>query len=340
MNRARGAWILCGWVFLVLSSGSTPAAAATVDRIVAVVNGEIITVSDLEGAVEEARIGLLGSAPAPDIPAPSELERGIFGRLIDKTIQLQLARKQGITAGAEEVQRALDDVKQKNGLASDGDLEAALRKEHYSLERYRAALRDQIMILKLINREVKSGVVLSDEEMTDYYRKHEKDFVPPPAFHLRQLFIPETGPEGTEAAFETARELATRIKNGADFQSMVERYSPGPFKKNGGDLGMVRKDHMLPEIQKAIERLGPGEISEPVRSPEGVHIFKLEGMDNPAPRPFEEVKAEIQGRIFQERTVQLYEKWLRDMRESAQVEIKMWPASGDSRQAPDEETTR
>jgi peptidyl-prolyl cis-trans isomerase SurA len=295
---------------------------STVDRIIAVVNGEIITSSDLQSAAAQSRLGLLTLSPDGMISQRPSSEQEILEQLINQRLQLQIARKKGITVGPEEVEKAVADVKLKNGMTTDSTLQKALQEEQADLDQYKNGLKDQIMIVKLVNREVKSGVVLGDEEMRSYYADHSNQFLSPMQYRLRQIYIPLSQPGSAQTAEQTARNVEEQLKNGADFQALVKRYSIGPELKDNGDLGTVRADHMLPEIRQAIESLKPGEFSNPVKSASGIHIFRLDEVQPPKPRPFEEVRSEIQERLFQERSAELYEKWLKDLRTAAQVEIK------------------
>jgi peptidyl-prolyl cis-trans isomerase SurA len=321
MNRRRVSWtvvtVLMGICFQPCFAG-----ASTVDRIVAIVNGDIITESDLKSAAAQARLGLLGltGAGTDSHGKPSDSE--VLDQLIDQKIQLQLAEKKGVTVGTEELTSALNDVKQKNGLATDSALEKALLDENFNFEQYKNGLKEQITILKLVNREVKAGVVLSDQDILAYYEAHSKQFLSPMRFRLHQIVIPVSDPESAPAAEQTARDAIDELKGGADFEAMVRKYSSGPETANHGDLGLVRADDMLPEIRLAVESLKPGGYSAPVRMPAGIHIFRLDEAEAPKPRPIEEVKGEIKESLFQQRSADLYEKWLKDLRAAAQVEIK------------------
>jgi peptidyl-prolyl cis-trans isomerase SurA len=301
-----------------------PALAGTssVDRIIAVVNGEIITFSDLQSAAAQSRLGLLTLSPDGMIAQRPSSEQEILEQLINQRLQLQIARKKGITVGPEELEKAVADVKLKNGMTTDSALQKALQEEQANLDQYKNGLKDQIMIVKLVNREVRSGVVLSDEEMRSYYADHSNQYLTPMQYRLRQIYIPLSQPGSVQTAEQTARDIEEQLKNGGDFQALVKRYSSGPELKDNGDLGTVRADHMMPEIRQVIETLKPGEFSGPVKSAGGLHVFRLEEIQTPKPRPFEEVKSEIQERLFQERSAELYEKWLKDLRTAAQVEIK------------------
>jgi peptidyl-prolyl cis-trans isomerase SurA len=321
MNKPRFLWMVA---VMLIGVGMRPAVTwtATVDRIVAVVNGEIITASDLDTASAQARIGLLGLSSDRTVPRQAPSNREVLERLIDQKLQLQTAQKKGIVVEPGEVEKAIEDVKQKNGIASDSALEKALQEDNSNLGQYKDGLKEQIMILKLVNREVKSGVVLSDEQIRSYYEKHSDRFVNPTRYHLHQIFIPVAAADSVQTAEQTARKAADQLRNGADFQTVVRRYSSGPEVDHNGDLGTMRADHMLPEIRQAIEPLRPGEFSPPVRTAAGIHIFRLDEIQSSKPRPIEEVKGEIQELLFQEQSAELYEKWLKDLRAAAQVEIK------------------
>ncbi|HTN42413.1 MAG TPA: peptidyl-prolyl cis-trans isomerase [Nitrospiria bacterium] len=310
--------------FFFLAAGVQPSFGTTapVDRIAAIVNGEIITASDLQSAAARARLGLLALTPdgTPSRTPPSEQQ--LLGQLIEQKLQLQLAQKRGITVEPEEIQKAVDDVKQKNGMPNDAALQKALEEEHSSLEQYKKGLQDQIMILKLVNREVKSGVLLSDQDIRAYYEEHPGLFRTPMEYHLHQIFIPVSKFDTSSTFDQTVRNVADQLKSGADFQALVQQYSEGPDRNANGDLGNLKAEQMLPEMRQAIEHLKPGEVSEPVKTATGAHIFRLDEIIPPQTRPIAEVKPEIQERLYQERSAELYEKWLNDLRASAQVEIK------------------
>jgi len=318
-NRLRRIAILV----LLFTGGVQPSYsnAATVDRIAAIVNGEIITTSDLQSAAARARLGLLTLAPDGTASRGTVSEQEVLEQLIDQKLQLQLARKKGITVEPDEIEKAVEDVKQKNGLATDTALQKVLQEEHSSLDQYKSGLKDQILILKLVNREVRSGVILSDQDIRAYYEEHPERFRTPAQYHLHQIFIPLS--KSDPSAFDqTVRNAADQLKSGADFQTLVKQYSEGSGSNSDGDLGNLKADQMLPEVRQAIERLKPGEVSEPIKTALGAHIFRLDEILPPKARPIEEVKPEIQELLFQERSAEMYEKWLKDLRASAQVDVK------------------
>ncbi|HSG04976.1 MAG TPA: SurA N-terminal domain-containing protein, partial [Nitrospiria bacterium] len=140
-------------VFLLLFCFPAATMGRTVDRIIAIVNGEALTYSELDMAVRQARIGLLGFSPDESDLEGELFERNVLSRLIDQTIQLQMARKGGISVEPREIDLALEDVMKNNGMTSNDQLKAAIGKEGLTLDQYRESLREQISIIKLMNRE-------------------------------------------------------------------------------------------------------------------------------------------------------------------------------------------
>lgn len=308
-------------LWLAVSFGPLDVLADRIDRIVAVVNGEIITSSELQKAIDRTRPELSGPA-GPGLGRTDPTDPNVLGRLIDQKLQLQLARKRGITVEPDEIRMAIADVKRRNQIPSDAALDRVLENENSSLLQYTKEVQDQIMILKIINREVKASVVLSDADIRSYYREHPDRFMSPERFHLRQIILPVPRPEMTETVYQTALGVVAQLEGGAHFDGMVEKYSAETGVSDSGDLGRIRKDHMLPEIRTAVEDLRPGEVSRPVKTSAGVHIFRLEEVTPAQPRALDEVENEIRSILFQERVADLYEKWLKDLRATAQVEIK------------------
>ena len=308
----------------LLTAGSLPfdLQARMIDRIVAIVNGEIIMDSELQEAVRQSGLGLLGPSLNQDIPQKFFLERNILSQMINKRIQLQLAKKLGITVSPEDIEGAIKDIKRRNGIRSDRALEAVLEKERSSLAEYTKILEDQIRILKLINREVRSAIVLGDKEIQSYHDKHPERFLASPVYHLRQIILPVMNDQDAAAVMQTGRDLTVRIKNGEDFKKLEKRYSSGANAKNGGDLGYIKSTQIHPQILKAVEHLAPGEISDPVQTSAGIHVFQLVAMKPPHNRSLEEVREEVLTALFRERSEQYYTQWLKDLRAMAQVEIK------------------
>ncbi len=327
-NLIKNKVLILGMVFMIgLFTAMETAHATMVDRVVAIVNQEIITLSELELANSQIENPLfrelsIETARFPRVPRLQETLR----ILIEKKLQLQAARKRGITVGSEELQQVLEEIKNKQGITNDAALQRLLEKESLTLSDYTQELKDQIAILKLINREIRSSVVFQEEEISTYYRIHPEKFRLPEQIHLAQVLLPlpKNGKDrGIQDLEEKAEKIRGELLNGADFGSVAKRYSGGPEANQGGDLGYFKKGELIEEIGKAVIPLQVGEISPIVRTPLGFHIFKLLEIKTAEIVPYEEVKNQVEEHLLLERTDMAYRLWLRRLRDQAYVEVKM-----------------
>jgi peptidyl-prolyl cis-trans isomerase SurA len=301
--------------------------ATVVDRVVAIVNQEVITLSELELANAQFDNPLFKelAVETSSLPKAPQLQETLK-ILIEKKLQLQAARKRGIIVLEEELEQVLGEIRAKQGVTNDSALQRLLAKENLSLSDYTQEVKDQLIILKLVNREIRSSVLLQEEEISTYYRAHPEQFSLPERIHLAQvlLAIPKNPKDHEIRNLEKeANKIRDELLKGADFGSIAQKYSNGPEAGQGGDLGFFKKGELMEEIDRSVFSLQVGEISTVVRTPLGLHIFKLLGIKSAEIAPFEMVKDQVVEQLFLERTDMAYRLWLRKLRDQAYVEVKM-----------------
>jgi peptidyl-prolyl cis-trans isomerase SurA len=329
-------------VSILLLIGAAHASPVTVDRIVAVVNDEIITLSELEEAAAEAKIPVEGSG-LPAVPRLSDsqdqssqnqkskesrirLWRDILNKMIEKKLQLQLAKKKGISVSPEELQAALEDIKKRNNFPTDQALKDALAAEHVLFEQYKEDLKDQLLILKLVNREVRSGILIREDELLDYYKRHADSFAEPESFKISQIFfvLPSGAqPTAVSEVRTKALHVLELLQKGGSFQELAKQYSEGPGAASGGNLGYFKHGQLLPEIEQAVVKLQVGQVSGLIQSSIGFHILRLDDKKQAQPKPFEEVKEAVRESVYQQRSDELYQRWIKDIWANAFVEVKL-----------------
>lgn len=312
-RTSRDRW--CRWIAALLLAVCAPLSAAhgtrLTDRIVAIVNDEVITLSEVKALThaQERRLRQEYDGAALDRRL-HQLEYEALTELIERRLQIQLARKHGHEATEEEVQRALRDFSRQavNGEGSDPLL---LKK-----------IKEQITMMKVLEREVRSGVTVSEEEVKRYYDEHRAHFRLPQEYHISQILIrPRAGEERADAR-QRAADAYEALGKGQDFAELARTQSDGPGASHGGSLGMVREGELAFELEQAIAGLQPGQISQPVETERGFHIVRLDDETPPQYKEFPLVKAEIRELVYKDKSERLYHKWISELKDHAYIEVR------------------
>ena len=230
--------------------------------------------------------------------------------MIERKLQLQEAKARSVEVTDQEVRQAVQQMKQQ-GETIDETNPANLK-----------SVREQLTLLKVVDREVRSGVMVADSDMKRYFQEHRDRFALPEEYTLSQIHIRPRSPDDTVDAREKVREVMARLKQGESFEDLALRFSDGPNSSRGGRLGLVRQGELLPGIERAIANLVPGGTSDMIETSEGFHIVRVEDKKPKQFRPYEEVRIEIQGLVFQQKSEDVFQAWLADLKNKAYIEIK------------------
>jgi len=306
-----------------------------IDRIAAVINQEIITLSEVQETVLQQAVALaatrgeskprMGDAAfAAAALTPKALAQQLH-RMVERRLQQQAAQQHGITVGEAELHQALEDIKTRNRFASDEALARALEAEDMTLEQYRQQLRSELLVAKVVNREVRSTIVISPEEMERYYHDHQNDFSMPERIKLRQIFLAAPASNAEEHAGKRAKaqSILEQLRNGAEFDQLARRYSDGPEAKEGGALGWFSPGTLTPQLDRVAFTLDKGQISDLIESPSGWHILKLEDREGHRQQTFDQVKEAVRARLQEQRAQERYEEWFGELRRNAYVDIRL-----------------
>jgi peptidyl-prolyl cis-trans isomerase SurA len=294
-------------------------ASVLFDRVVAVVNKEVITWSELYRGMEfEAGSFLKSESEAERRKIFKENEGPFLESMIDTRLQLQAATKLDINASKEEVGEAIENIKKKYSM-NDQELDESLKKERFTMEEYKRRLAEQIILSKVVSQEVKNKIVISEAELNEYVSRNRD-----PGYSVRQIFIKKA--EGTPEqeqrnVEEKADMLFKRLMAGEDFARLAQQYSDDPSGRVGGDLGFVKKDLLGKEFVEVLSQMKVGEISRPFWTDRGMHILKLEDkVDTSNPAELREIaKKKLTDRRFNEE----YRSWIRSLREKSYVEVRL-----------------
>lgn len=268
--------------------------------IVARVNGEPVT-------SEEFNKALLPYSPSKEeIPA---LKRRVLDQLIEKRLELQEARKLELTVTDEELNQR---IKETMGSYPKSEFVTFLTKEGTTFEEWKDGVRENILLEKLVTFQVYLPIKVSEKEITAYYEEHQEEFKEPERFRIRQILV--------ESQAE-AEEILKALGKGEGFEELARKRSLSPDKERGGDMGYFAKEEMLAEWEEAIGKLSPGEVSYPVESPYGWHIFKLERVLPPRTVSLPEARKKIKEKLLLESREKALREWLLGLRAQAGIKI-------------------
>lgn len=297
--------------------------ALLLDKVVATVNDEVITWSELMNIILfEGREYLNSETDKSREEKIREIERPFLNMLIEMKLQTQEAKAMGLSVRDDEIDNAMSDIRTKYNMTKE-DFLVSLTKEGVTIEDYSKGLGDQILLQKVVNYAVKGSVVVTDKEVDEYFNANrelydnEKE-----KFRIRQIFFTapadDTGREDIEAR---ARDIVQRIKNGESFAKLANEFSEGPGRRFGGDLGYISRGSALSEIEEAADALETGKVSEPFWSLAGLHIIKLE--ERVEAGGTEKAREKIREMLFRKAYELKYHEWKTGLKEKAYIEIKL-----------------
>ena len=241
-------------IMIFLVSGVT----AFTDRIAAIVNKEVITLSELKNEVRDEHIRLQARYSGAELKQRmANKEYQVLNNLIEERLQLQEARSKGFTVTEEELDKALRQ-------SSNQSQHLALSEDELTEQTKKRILLDKIRAF-----EVRRIVTISDSEISQYYKDHQESFMVSRIYRLRQiLFLAESEDERAHKLSQ-AKVVFQRLQAGESFRELALQYSAGPEASEGGELGLVQHDELLTPIAEALQTLNPGEIGPPHRNVTG-----------------------------------------------------------------------
>ena len=317
-----GKAILAGVLATFLSAAVQ---AAVMDRIVAVVNDEVITLSEWESAFLPYQERMDASYQGPDREkAAADSKLMLLNRMIDNLLMEQEARKTGITVSNGEVTEAIKDM-QKQRKISEDEFIKSLEQEGLTLDSYRKGIRDQLMRIQLIRREIRSRVTVTDEEIGEYYRKHREDYEGNETVRIKQILfvLPnEADAAGKEKIRADAEAVHKRLINGEPFNELSARYSQGPEAAGGGDIGYIEKGAILHEVDEVAFSMPLNQISNVIESSIGFHIIQVIDRRGGSVKAIDSVREEIREKIEREKMEKKFSEWLDELRKKSHIEIK------------------
>lgn len=309
--------------FVMLTSAS--AFSEVVDKIIAVVNDEIITMKEFNAALGPYLKRIEETYKGGDKEKLIEDTRAIvLQRLIDNLLIEYEAKKTGANIKDEEIMNILKDTLVKRKISMD-DFLKKVEQDGGSLADVKKDIKSQLMRMKLMRWEIKSKIMISDQEIGKYYDQHREEYEGKEAVRINQILlrIPPDADAATKTKIrENARQIHKSALGGTPFEELAAKYSQGPEASQGGDVGFIEKGVMIPAVEEVAFELPLGQISDVIESDLGFHIIKVVDKRGAGLKPIATVRDEIKAKLEDEKLEKRYDEWIASVRKKAHIEIR------------------
>jgi len=299
-------FLLC--IFVSAAGRCFIAAAEEVNKIVAVVNDELITQQELNYNLLPLYKQYKAVYQNEDLSKKMEkAEKDILKQMIENKLIFQKAIEMGIEATDEEIEKEVAEVREK--FSSPLEFKKTLEEEGLNIQKLKERYKQQIMVKKAIQIYLSQKVSISPQEVSSYYEEHIADFIQPEKVKIRMLTINEK---------DKAAEVLRELRSGKEFTAVAREYSVNGDEK----AKFVRRGEMIPEIDEVIFNLKIGEVSGVIKTELGYHIFEVEGKQEKEVSKFSKVMDKIKHILWQKKSEEEFDRWVQELKKDAYIEIK------------------
>ncbi len=305
--------------------GAVPAKSAEiVDRIVAVVNNDIIALSELNKALAPytARIQALRYPLEKQRGMLYKVREDLLNNLIDQTLTDQEVKRLNVSVSEGEIDSSIERIKETN-YYTDEDLREALKKDGLSMDEYRKKIKAQILRSKLVNIAIKSKVIITTKDIQEYYDQHTEIYGGIKKYHIWNIMIPIPSFTGKPGMLEIQKEIDgiyEKLNAGESFKTLAKTCSAWS-KAKGRELGLFKMNSLSPKLQDAIRQLKPGEYTSVLETDQGYQIFFVQDIIDADRKALKDVSAEIERKIFNSIVEEKYNSWLKNLRKTSHIKI-------------------
>ena len=313
-------------IWFVGFAGGAPAGdGEIVERIVAVVNDDIITYLEVQEAMSpyEAQIKAVGYDPEKEQQMLYRVRNDIVNKLVEEKITDQEIKRHKITVSDEDIDNDIERIK-KSKLWTDEDFREALEKEGMTIESYREQLKRQSLRARLLNTAVKSNIVITKEDVAAYYANNIEKYQGELTYHLRNIImrvLEDTDTDGKQAVLVRMEYVHAELEKGTLFESLARQYSESALANNGGDLGILAYKNFSPQLKEALKGLSRGEYTAVLDTDQGYQIFYIENILKENETSLEEVYSQIEDTLYKELSEKAFMEWFEALKEASHIKI-------------------
>lgn len=293
----------------------------------AVVNGKKISKEALDKKVDLIKNKYSSMGRPLEDQKLAVLRENILKNMVQKELLFLESQKQGIKVDPAGVKTELDKIKSQ--FPNQAEFEKRIKEMDYTVPLLEQQITESLAIQKLIDQEVASKVKIADKEVKAYYEANKDEFAVPEQIHARHILI-KVEPDADDAkkaeALKKIKMVQEKLKKGADFVELANKYSEGPSSKTGGDLGYFSRGQMVEAFDNAAFALKPGKVSDIVETRFGYHLIKVEDRKPKKQKSFEEMKDRIQEELKRQQVIQQLNPYIDSLKQKYPVEMNL-PAS-------------
>jgi peptidyl-prolyl cis-trans isomerase SurA len=295
------------------------------DRVVAVVNDEALTLSEVQEDGQPVIRKVFQDYIGPEREKRViEVEKRVLDDLIDRRLMLQVAKREGNIPSPAEVKGAIEDLKKNNNVTTDEEFRALLRAEGLTVEQVQRSVTERMAIGRMLARQVRSTIIVDEDELKRYYATHEDKYRREPEAKIHHILIAPRPGESEADAQARAEAALAKIRAGADIDAVAREFVPGAA---GADQMVVKRGELSPAIEKAAFDEALGSVGPLVRTESGWHIIRVDQRQSDPVVPYADVRDAIREAVFQERFDVKRKEWLAKLRQQSYIQIVM-PAAG------------
>jgi peptidyl-prolyl cis-trans isomerase SurA len=300
-------------------------AAEIVDRIVAIVNNEVISLYELNQIARPYFERIKSSQYPVDVEKKLmfEVRQKILKQLIDQKLTDQELERLNISVGDKEIENAIERLKESKFI-TDEQLREALAKEGLTYEQYRGQTKKQIQRAKLVNLEVRSKIVITEEDIKAYYDSHKAEFVGEKKFHLRNMHmrVPSYASyDDRQIALKMMQTARLELESGKSIEAVVQEFTASASRVDGGDLGFFKLEDLAPRLQELIKDMKAGDLTPVLEMDFGFQIVYVDEIVESGGKSLEEAKTGIQSKLYEQIVDEKYSSWLQALRDRSHIKI-------------------
>ena len=299
--------------------------AEVVDRVVAVVNEDVVSLSEVTRAVQPyaEKIKPLGYSLEKEREILFKVHEDMLDQIINQKLTDQESKRYKLSVSEKEIDNALERVKEANHY-TDEDLRSALVKDNISMEEYRDKVKENILRAKLLNIAVKSKIVITRDDIKSYYENHKNMYQGEKRYHLQNMVKKadySLGADNKKAILLIMEEIYTRLKNGQPFDKVSMDYSGGSYDVRSFDLGMFKPDQLSQQVRDAIKDLKSGECTKVLETEIGYQIIYIQGIEEKPGKSPDEAASEIEDILFREIVDKKFLSWIDALKQKSHIKI-------------------